>query len=263
MKPLALFAALLLPLADVFALGGPVFIGTTGDYLTNTSGTITFVFSNRTQMVFSRSGTAPLVRITNSIAGQSHTINFGTGDENTSVRLDFSMGTSGGGASGFSWEWLFHTNAAILAMGDGTLPLSVTKSDTLITPSSSFAMSGFKLTNGIANLIESATRTGGALTNVTLNAQGAAVVHVNGATNVNLVAIMNWVAGLQRPITLLVTNRTATPTTFSFGATTNNFIGMGSITGPISVTNAIWVAIENLGTSNCVYAAQYISNPSN
>lgn len=116
---------------------------------------------------------------------------------------------------------------------------------------------------GVSSTIGTTTRTGGALTNVTLNAQGPQVLHGDGSTNVNIVAMMNWAAGQQRPVTLLITNRTATVRTLSLETTTNNWIGIGSITSPISITNALWIAFENLGTSNVVYAAGYVANPSN
>lgn len=119
------------------------------------------------------------------------------------------------------------------------------------------------VSQGIGTLISTATRYGGALTNVTLDANGPQVVHVNGATNVNIVAMMNWAIGLQRPVTLLITNRTATPRTLSLETTTNNWIGLGSLTAPLQVTNALWIAFENLGTSNVVYAVAYAANPTN
>lgn len=125
------------------------------------------------------------------------------------------------------------------------------------------AVSQLTVSQGVGSYISTATRTGGALTNITLDANGPQIVHADGSTNVNIVAMMNWVAGLQRPVTLMITNRTATPRTVSLGATTNNFIVMGSLTAPWSVTNALWIAMENLGSSNVVCAAQYMANPTN
>lgn len=247
-------ASLLLPLL-LFGVGAPVFVGTTSDYVTNSSGTISFVYSNRVRVIYSR-GNSVEWRTNNVIGNSLWQIN-GQGDTNGSVLFDYSFGDLG-----MVWEHIFNTNQASLADSSGNFVFLATK-NTGILKFSDWTVLGFKLTNGIGNLIESATRTGGALTNITLNAQGPAIVHVNGETNVNIVAVMNWAAGLQRPITLLITNRTATVRTLSFGATTNNWLGMGSVTGPISITNALWVAIENLGSSNNVYAAQYVANPSN
>lgn len=223
-----LLALFLLAGASAHALA-PVFIGATTDYITNTTGTITFTFSNSVKVIFRR--------------GDGHaTFNGGIKVEGSSVNLTNLPGT-GGFVAIDSGGALFRTNVPTATL--------VTNFD------------GIVITNGVADVISTATRTGGALTNITLNAQGPQIVHADGSTNVNVVAIMNWAAGLQRPVTLLITNRTATVRTFSLGATTNNFIGMGSVTAPISVTNALWVAFENLGTSNVVYAAQYIANPTN
>lgn len=115
------------------------------------------------------------------------------------------------------------------------------------------------------SVIESSTRYGGALTNINivLNEKSSRIFHVNGATNVNVEAIMNWTNGYQKSITFLVTNRTATPRTLSLGALTNNFIALGSLTAPQQITNALWVTLENLGTSNTTYAIAYAANPTN
>lgn len=301
MKKLAAIGlAVALFTASLFGVGAPVFVGATTDYITNSGGTITFVYSNRSRVVFHRGNST--MRITNDISGQSLVINAGTIDDSAAIRQEYSFGTSQGAVPGYIWGFTLTTNGFILGDGVGSLFLNGTRNDGILRlPSTgikaegtvnftnlpgtgSFVaiasdgglfrtnvptatlitnFDGIVITNGVASVIASATRTGGALTNITLNAQGPQVVHADGSTNVNLVAIMNWAAGLQRPVTLLITNRTATPRTFSLGATTNNWIGLGTITAPLQVTNALWVTMENLGTSNVVYAAAYAANPTN
>jgi hypothetical protein len=120
------------------------------------------------------------------------------------------------------------------------------------------------LTNQISSVIGTVAGIGGANTNFTLNWQGPADLHIDaGTTNVNIVAVMNWLAGQSQVINVLLTNRTGTPRKISASAVTNNWIGLGTITLPIDVTNAVYLSIKSLGNSNTVYGARYCSNPTN
>lgn len=194
-KIAAIGLAVTLVVISVFGVGAPLFIGTTGNYFTNTGTQILLVASNGNAIVIGE--------------------------------LDKSF--------------------SLL----GQLTVATGLVDRLY------------IAKGVSSTIGTATRTGGALTNITLDAQGPQVIHADGSTNVNLVAMMNWAAGQQRPVTMLITNRTATARTFSLETTTNNWIGLGSLTAPVQVTNALWIAFENLGTSNVVYAVAYAANPTN
>lgn len=101
---------------------------------------------------------------------------------------------------------------------------------------------------------------GGANTNFTLQAMGPAFVYTDaGTTNQNVVAIMGAGTGHDNFVNI-ATNRTATPRTYSFSAVTNNLIAVGSLTFPLQVTNALYVAYTSRGT-NVYYAARYIALP--
>jgi hypothetical protein len=120
------------------------------------------------------------------------------------------------------------------------------------------------LTNQNSSVIGTVAGLGGANTNFTLHWQGPADLHIDaGTTNVNIVAVMNWLAGQSQVINVLLTNRTGTPRKISASAVTNNWIGLGTITLPIDVTNAVYLSIKSLGNSNTVYGARYCSNPTN
>lgn len=119
------------------------------------------------------------------------------------------------------------------------------------------------VTNSIAFVISTVAGVGGANTNFTLNAMGPQELHLNGATNVNFVAIMNWAAGLQRPINVLITNRTATPRPVSASAVTNKFIALGTLAFPQENTNALYISFKPLGSSNVIYGMQFCANPDN
>ncbi len=271
MKRLLLALALLVPLI-AYGVGAPVFIGTTGNYFTNTGTQILLVAANGNAIVIGQSdksvsiigqlnvATGSFVRVT--IAADGLRVN------SPSVNL-----TNLPGAGEFvaidSFGGLFRTNTPA---GTNTVNnyfqtntfnnTTVFKGQTTFTSVSNY-FNQIISTNGVLTPISVATRFGGALTNISLDALGSPVVHVDGSTNVNVVAMMNWAAGLQTPVTVVITNRTATVRTVSLGTTTNNWLGMGTITAPWQNTNALWIAFENLGTSNVVYAAQYIANPTN
>jgi hypothetical protein len=120
------------------------------------------------------------------------------------------------------------------------------------------------LTNQSSSVIGTVAGVGGANTNFTFNWQGPADLHIDaGTTNVNIVAVMNWLAGQSQVINVLFTNRTGTPRKISASAETNNWIGLGTITLPIDITNAVYLSIKSLGGSNTVYGARYCSNPTN
>lgn len=124
------------------------------------------------------------------------------------------------------------------------------------------------ITNSLGHQVGTATRYGGALTNITLLAENApTIVYVNAATNVNLVAIMRYSDTVAWRGTLILTNRTATARTFSLGATTNNFFSLqefDGITAPFTVTNsqAGRFDYEILGT-NVQYSYKPMRLPSN
>jgi hypothetical protein len=112
------------------------------------------------------------------------------------------------------------------------------------------------------------TGTGGANTNFTGNALGGKYVYIDGGTtNVNFVAIMNYSSSVQLEQVYIITNRTATSRTVSFGTSTNNWIPLqlyDGTSGPYTVTNsqALWLTTSTIGT-NVYYAAKHMANPSN
>lgn len=115
--------------------------------------------------------------------------------------------------------------------------------------------------NNLVSTVNTNLGAGGALTNFTVNLDGDNNLFLDGGTtNVNLRA-MNWASGLAKTVNLVITNRTATVRTVSFDAITNNWLGMGTITGPISVTNALYLSIKSLGGTNMWYGAQYTALP--
>lgn len=124
------------------------------------------------------------------------------------------------------------------------------------------------VTNSVGLQVNTATRYGGALTNITLLAENApTIVYVNAATNVNVVAIMRYSDTVAWRGTLILTNRTATARTFSLGATTNNWISLQQFDGiaaPFTVTNsqAGRFDYEILGT-NVQYSYKPMALPSN
>src|SRR4029078_7567366 len=119
---------------------GPVFLGTTADYVTNRGGTIAFVFSNRTEMIFTRG--APFTRITNSALGTPIIWNFGQGDTSSVVRLDFSFGNSQGLLPGYIWELAFNSNSFYFTDGNNKFPLQFTRDDHAMVIDASHAFVG-------------------------------------------------------------------------------------------------------------------------
>lgn len=109
---------------------------------------------------------------------------------------------------------------------------------------------------------------GGALTNFTFLASGdESIIYVSAATNVNIVAIMNYSSTIAYRGTVILTNRTGTARPFSLGTSTNNWISLqqfDGITAPFTVTNsqAGRFTYEILGT-NVQYAYKPMALPSN
>lgn len=126
MKKLLALLVLLFTLAGARA-AAPIFLGSVGDYITNGAGTITFVFSNRAQVIFSRGAT--FVRYTNSVVGDPLILNFGQRDTNGVTRLDFSFGDSAGFGPGYVWELAFTSNSFYFTDGNNRFPLTFTRSD--------------------------------------------------------------------------------------------------------------------------------------
>lgn len=118
------------------------------------------------------------------------------------------------------------------------------------------------------NTVSTTAGFGGALTNVAFDLHGPKTIFIDaGTTNVNFLAAMNWLSGTARKLTAILTNRTATPRTWSLDSITNNWIAPSASTGaaalaaPQQVTNSLWVELESLGGSNIWYSVRYSANP--
>jgi len=149
----------------------------------------------------------------------------------------------------------FDTNASVMSIKLKSVIVNTVVSNTVAT-------------NGIGLAVTRTLGVGGATTNFTVDARGPEVVYMDGGTtNVNIVAIMNYSEVVQYKPTLIITNRTSTSRTLSFGATTNNWICLqeyDGLSGPVTITNAtaVWVSTSILGT-NVYYAVKHMPNPTN
>lgn len=129
-----------------------------------------------------------------------------------------------------------------------------------LTVSGASLLGSAVFTNGTRFKIGTLTPAGG---NMTVQANGPREIDFDASGNVTIVAVMNWLAGHRDPITIIATNRTGTPTTLTLGAVTNNFMPMGNITSPFSITNALYLSLKTWGSSNVIYSAAYLANPPN
>lgn len=124
------------------------------------------------------------------------------------------------------------------------------------------------LTNNIGFLVRTNLGFGGALTNFVINASSAeSIVYVDaGTTNVHIPHIIGGSTTVAYRGTIILTNRTATPRTFSLG-TSNTWLSLqqfDGISAPFTVTNsqAARFTYEMLGT-NVQYAYKPMALPSN
>lgn len=253
--------AILLFAASAFGVGFPIFIGDQSDYMTNTGGSIVFVYSNSARVIYYR-GT-PRVDITNNILGETPILGLGTKDTNGNIRIDYTFGD--GAALGFTWSQLFTTNGFQFLHGSGECPITFSKTSQTFITSNLNALA--TTVSGWSKTIQTVSGTGGANTNFTIQSQQGMVFFDLGTTNASL-TIMGGETTRAWEGAFVGTNRTATDRTLAFSAVSNSwrsvthYDGVSTNGETLTCTNntaiAGWWRIVG---SNVLVALKHVSLP--